>query len=228
MQAVKDYMTRKVVFVTADTPVREIIHLFLKHNISSVPVLDINQEIAGIVTEGDLLHRVHLPSIIAVLKKQGSYYDPDPLIYKYRRMGGKTAAAVMTEHPVVIEQDVPVESAINLMIERKLKSIPVVRGKKLAGIISRIDVMRYLMDTERDMEKYEPTDDEISELAAWILNKGIKFEIGGLNVKTANGRVSVTGTAEYPVDAKEITDLVGSIRGVKSVDVSLLTSSLLH
>ena len=56
MQAV-DAMTTNVITAQLDTGVREIAHLLLKHRISAVPVVDADQHVLGIVSEGDLMRR---------------------------------------------------------------------------------------------------------------------------------------------------------------------------
>jgi CBS domain-containing protein len=57
MQAI-DVMTTNVVSITAETTVDEIASLLLKHKISGVPVIDDEQQVIGVVSEGDLLRRV--------------------------------------------------------------------------------------------------------------------------------------------------------------------------
>lgn len=227
MKKVKDYMTSEVISVSPETPVRDIIQLFIKKDISSVPVVDGKNGILGIVTEGDLLYRIQLPQIKSLLSGQKAYLDPDPLIYKYRRMGGKTAKEVMSENSVVVGYNEPVEAAIGAMIENRIRCLPVVRGEKVVGIISRIDLMRYLMEKEREFEKFTLSDPEIADLAASVLKMGIKFEISDLKVSVEKGNVLVTGTADFPVDAKEIKDLLSSIRGVKNVEIELIAAGLL-
>src|SRR5208337_5031828 len=53
----RDVMTRDVVSVTSDTPVREIASLLVKNRISAVPVVDSSGAPVGIVSEGDLIGR---------------------------------------------------------------------------------------------------------------------------------------------------------------------------
>ncbi len=53
----RDVMTRDVVSVTSDTPVRKIASLLVKNRISAVPVVDRSGVPIGIVSEGDLIGR---------------------------------------------------------------------------------------------------------------------------------------------------------------------------
>ena len=61
MQTAAVIMTKKVVTVTSETSVAEIANLLLEHKISAVPVIDDEQHILGIISEGDLLGR-HPPA----------------------------------------------------------------------------------------------------------------------------------------------------------------------
>ncbi len=56
MQA-KDVMTRNVITVKPDTPVTKIATLLVEHHISAVPVVDEENRVLGIVSEGDLMRR---------------------------------------------------------------------------------------------------------------------------------------------------------------------------
>ena len=55
-----DIMTRNVVTVGADTPVQSVAALLVEHRISGLPVVDAENRIVGIVSEGDLCRRVEL------------------------------------------------------------------------------------------------------------------------------------------------------------------------
>lgn len=54
---VKDIMTKEVIAVKEDTPVEEIIRILLKYKISGVPVLDKSDNLAGIISEADLIYK---------------------------------------------------------------------------------------------------------------------------------------------------------------------------
>ena len=53
----QDVMTTKVVTASPDTSISDLANLLLRHRISAVPVVDAEQRILGMVSEGDLLHR---------------------------------------------------------------------------------------------------------------------------------------------------------------------------
>jgi CBS domain-containing protein len=112
---VREIMTRHVVTVTEDTPLLEVASLLSERRISAVPVCGPDGAPVGLVSEFDLLARE-----------------------------GNTAKDVMTPGVISVTEDTDVEEARFLLIERKIKRVPVLRGRQLIGIVSRSDIVREL------------------------------------------------------------------------------------
>jgi CBS-domain-containing membrane protein len=112
---VKEIMTTRVVTVTADTPVPVIAGLLRENRISGVPVVDAPGAVVGLVSEYDLLARE-----------------------------GETAGEVMTSSVITVSEDTDVDDVRHLLIERRIRRVPVLSGQKLAGIVSRGDVVALL------------------------------------------------------------------------------------
>jgi CBS domain-containing protein len=228
MKAIKEIMTKNIITVSPETPVREVVSLLLKHHFSGIPVVNEKYELEGIVTEADLLYRIKLPAIKILLDQEEVYCDPQPVIHKYRKIGGQTARDVMSSDPVVISEEKNIESVVDLMIQKKVNPIPVVRGKKLIGIISRSDIMQFIIRQEREFEKHNPTDEEISELVAQVLKKGICLPVANLKVSSQNGVVFLKGEIDSKENLELLKEVVKSIRGVKKVESDLLINSLVE
>ena len=135
MQA-KDIMTVNVVSVSEDTPVHEIVSLLLKYRISAVPVIDGAGKVVGIVSEGDLLRgegtsraRVHHPWWLeAVFVGQTVAYD---------KARGARAGVVMTRNVITVDEETPLNEIAELLERHHIKRVPVLKGGRLAGIVSR-------------------------------------------------------------------------------------------
>jgi CBS domain-containing protein len=144
MLKVKEVMTKKLITVTPDTPVREIAELMLKHKIGGVPVVE-GEKLVGIITEEDLIMKnvkLHFPTYIQLL---------DAVIYleslkKYeeelRKAVGAIARDVMTKDPITISPEATLEEAATLMVERGISRLPVVENDRLVGIITKRDVLK--------------------------------------------------------------------------------------
>jgi CBS domain-containing protein len=113
---VREIMTTRVVTVAPDTPVPVIAGLLRDNRISGVPVVDAGGAVIGLVSEYDLLARE-----------------------------GHTAGEVMTPSVITVTEDTDVEDVRHLLVERRIRRVPVLsRGQRLAGIVSRGDVMALL------------------------------------------------------------------------------------
>ena len=144
---VEDLMTRDPVVVGPELPVEALVDLLVEKNINGVPVVDESGRVLGMVTTGDLIHRVadeHVPRrdsiwreslYKSVFGRAGS--DPNPA-------EGATAAEVMSRDPAYVTPSDDMSVAARLLIEHRVKCLPVLEDDRLVGVISRLDLLRCL------------------------------------------------------------------------------------
>ncbi len=135
----KDIMTRKVITIKRETSVKEIIDILLKNRITGVPVVDDENKIVGIVSESDLIYKETSMPISDYWANRKKFKD------EYWKIKGTKAEEIMTTDVICVGGDTPVEEIATLMIEKRIKRLPVVRGKELVGIISRADVLKTIL-----------------------------------------------------------------------------------
>jgi CBS domain-containing protein len=146
MKAV-DVITRNVVSVKLDSSVFEAAQLMILNRISGLPVLDTSGKLAGVVAEGDLLRRAETaterrrPSWLEFFLGQGR------LATEYIRTHGRKIRDVMTSDPQTIMEETPLDEIVALM-ERRL---PVMRGDKMVGIVSRANLVQALASLAREI-----------------------------------------------------------------------------
>lgn len=139
---VQDVMHRDVHTVSPNTPLAEAVEMLLHKVYRTLPVLDDEGHPVGILTDGDLLKRAGLPALSA--QQQLTRAELAAELHRLRR-AGQTVAQIMTPNPVTVAATAPLTQAVALMQARAIKRLPVVdRSGKLAGIISRADVLRAL------------------------------------------------------------------------------------
>jgi CBS domain-containing protein len=117
---VKDVMNRKVITVKNDLKVREAVNQMNNHGIGCLVVLE-RESVVGMLTERDVLKRV-----------VGEGRDPEKT----------TVGKVMSKPLVAIDPEASLEETINLMFKEKIKKIPVVKDKKLLGLVTMTDIAR--------------------------------------------------------------------------------------
>jgi len=148
MLKVKDIMTKEVVSVTKETTVMELAGIFAQRHISSLPVLDQNGELIGMVTETDLVEQdknLHIPTVISIFDWV-IYLESDKKFEKeLKKMTGRTVGDIYSNEVVTVAPDTSISDVADMLSSRKITALPVVEGKKLVGIISRIDLIRSMV-----------------------------------------------------------------------------------
>lgn len=145
MLKVKDIMTKDVVTVTKETTVMELAGLFANRHLSSLPVLDPNGDLIGIVTETDLVEQdknLHIPTVISIFDWV-IYLESDKKFEKeLKKMTGRVVGDIYSAELLTVSPDTSIADVADLLSSRKINALPVVEGKKLVGIVSRIDLIR--------------------------------------------------------------------------------------
>jgi len=108
----KNIMTRDVITVSPTMTVKHLAMTLIKNQISGAPVANKTGKIVGIVSEADI-----------VAKK------------------GKDVKALMSKNIISVREETLVEEIAQLMTTHKIKRLPVMRGEKVVGIVSRADIV---------------------------------------------------------------------------------------
>jgi CBS domain-containing protein len=144
-----DIMTREVVAVTTGTSIRELAELMTLHRIGSVPVVDDQGALIGIVTESDLIEQdksFHIPTVISLFDWVIYLESEKKFEKELMRMTGQTVGDIYTKEVVTVEPKTKVSEIADLMCDQKIHSLPVVDEGKLVGIVARIDLIRSMVD----------------------------------------------------------------------------------
>jgi CBS domain-containing protein len=117
MFSAKEIMTTDVVVITPDDTIQDAIELFQCYQISGLPVVDERWKVLGILSEYDLLRGV------STMQMRGSVTD------------------FMTTVVVTVEEDASLAKLAELFLETRVRRVPVTRGGRLIGVISRRDLI---------------------------------------------------------------------------------------
>ncbi len=149
---VKEAMTRDVITVSIDDSVEECSRLLFEHDISGLPVLDEDGNLVGMVTEGDLIRRaarIKAPGYLEILGGQIFLGNPNKFVKEIQRAMSNRAGDLMTDKIITISPDDTIEEATTRMLENRVSRLPVLdENNKLAGILSRRDIMQTLYKEE--------------------------------------------------------------------------------
>ena len=153
-----DVMTTGVITVDPDTPVQAVAKLLSERGISGVPVVDSANRLVGLVTEGDLLHRVETGTERQSERRTGrrrSWWldaigSDQELARDYAKSHGRTAKDLMTRDVVSVADTTERADVAMLLETKRIKRVPVLRNGKLVGIVSRANLVRALAVTKSD------------------------------------------------------------------------------
>ena len=214
-----DIMTREVITLNRDASIYDALRLMLRRGISGLPILDAQGEICGIVTEGDFLRRSELGTepkrsrLLSFLRGPGREAD------EYVRTHARRVNEVMTPEVVVVTEDAPLEEVVRLMENRRIKRIPVLRGKTLVGIVSRNDVLRTLVRSLDNASAAANANTE-GDLAGRVLREIQKQDWArgvGLKVTPDSGTVTLEGVIYDERQRNALKVVVENVSGVKRV-----------
>ena len=142
----RDVMTRDVVSVASDTPMRKIAALLVEKRISGVPVVDGSGAPIGIVSDGDLIGRSEAEREARqdwwlTTRAEGAAVNPEFLaILNY-----PTARDMMSAPVISIDEETSLGDIADLLTTHRIKRVPVVCDGRIVGIVSRADLVRALV-----------------------------------------------------------------------------------
>lgn len=168
-------MSKPVITVTPDTPIKTAARLLVSCGISAVPVLDHTGALVGIVSEADLLPIETRP-------------DPRAQAAPIRATAGSTphtVADVMTKKVLTVPLDAEASEAARLMIDARVKRLPVVHDGRVVGIVSRRDLVRVIARADEDLEI--ELDRRLRELPIGIAEGAVGVEAGIATIQMAPG-----------------------------------------
>lgn len=221
---VRDVMIAPVITVKPSATVQEVAKLFLEKQISAAPVLDDTGKLVGIVSEGDLLHRVEAGTERHRQWWLQAFIDDDTLAAEYVKAHGRKVSDVMTRSVIAAAPHTPLHEVATLMEKNAIKRLPVLENGQLVGIVSRSNLLQAVASARKLLE-IAPSDKAIRERILTSLKAEPWAHTGLLNITVSDGVVDLWGVAESKAERKAIRVAAESIAGVRAVNDNLVTSS---
>jgi len=127
MVKVKELMTKNVVCVKKTTPITEALEFLERHNISGLPVVEDDMTLVGILSEKDVLR---------------FFYDD------VENLKEKDVAEFMTAPAIYFDEEDDLLHVCTCLENHFIRRLPVTKQGKLTGIISRRDIIKYILWTK--------------------------------------------------------------------------------
>ena len=213
----RDVMTRDVVSVSPDTSIAEMARLMLEKRISGLPVLDRDGKLVGIVTEGDCLRRTET----GTQRKRARWLEfltgSEKLAEEYIHSHGRKVSEVMTDNPVSVAEETPLDEIVHLMETRHFKRVPVVRDGEVVGIVSRANLLHALASLAHESEPAQQDDRAIRDQVLVAFEKLPWAARDLANVVVKDGIVDLWGCYLAGHQDEAMIVAAENVSGVKAV-----------
>jgi CBS domain-containing protein len=219
---VADVMTREVVSIAPDASVMEAVRLMLQHKISGLPVIDGSGHLQGVVTEGDFLRRVETGTERKRSRLVEFLLGPGRLATDYVHATGRRVDEVMSPDVRTVSEDETLERVVHLMERYRIKRVPVVRGDKVVGIVTRQNLMRALASLALAEHPVAADDAAIRERLLAELKRQSWAPVGLIDVVVKDGVVKLSGALTDERERQAIRIAAENIAGVKKVEDHLV------
>lgn len=130
---VRDLMTQNATTVAPEMKARDAVDIMVRKRLRALPVVGGKGEVLGIITEWDVMRALlpHIPRVVENVEMDAESED-------------LTVREVMTRSVLCVSEDMGLEEAVNLMINKKVEQCPVVGDSVFTGVLTRSDIIRKL------------------------------------------------------------------------------------
>jgi len=214
-----DVMTSKVITVDENASVITVAKLLAERGISAVPVVDSENRVISMVSEGDLLHRAETGT-----ERRQSWWlemmaSTNRLAGDYIKSHSGNVKDVMTRDVLSVTETTSVADIAILLETNRIKRVPVLRDGKLVGIVSRANLVRALAMTINEPTSSTEADDRtirdnlLAELKAqrWA-------EVAPANITVKDGVVHLWSSYLSEQEKRALVVAAENIPGVRRVE----------
>lgn len=140
---VKDIMDTSPDLIRTSDTFEHLIKILGEVKYHVVLVVDEEDKLVGIITEGDII-KMLIPKYITVDETLIFVMDADYFERKCRESKNLTVNEIMSKATFVVNEDDPIIKAAAFMVVNKIQSVPVVRDKKVVGIVPRSILLKHI------------------------------------------------------------------------------------
>jgi CBS domain-containing protein len=204
---VRELMTRDVMTFTPESSLRDAAAVLVARGITGAPVCDVAGRVIGVLSESDI-----------VAKEQGADTEGVSLFHLRRDRSGRTKQAArtvkeaMTSPPITVRPTTTVAAAAKTMMQHGVNRLPVVDGDRLAGIVTRADLVR----------AFTRPDDAIRDELFDMIQRQLWIPRHDVTIEVHEGDVSISGEVENRSVAELVSAFASRVPGVVDVHSTLV------
>jgi CBS domain-containing protein len=213
----REVMTLAVISVEPEASISDAVSLMLENRVSGLPVIDSAGKLVGIVTEGDFLRRSELGTQHRRARWIEWFVSSGHLASEYVRTSGRKIHQVMTTNVHTASEDTTLEDIVRLMERNRIKRVPILRGGKVVGIVTRADLLRALSRVAHVIRPPSAEDLTIRERLLAELRNQTWAPPGAIHVLVSDGVVTLAGVIADERQRQAVLVAGENIPGAKKV-----------
>jgi CBS domain-containing protein len=214
----RDVMTSPVVTARPETPVADIASLLLEKRISGVPIVGDRGEVVGIVSEVDLVRRVETGTERKRSRWFETLIDPNIRAADYARSRGLCARDVMSREVISVTSETDLAEVARVLEVHRIKRVPVIDGGRLAGIVSRANLLHGLVAYGARAASGQQSDRDIGAAVEARLADLSWLDASRLNTVVNDGVVHLWGALKSDEQRRALEIAVQGVPGVRAVE----------
>ena len=211
----RDVMTSPVITAKASSSVMEVAKILLMNRINAAVVIDEAGQLAGIITEGDLMRRAKRPRWLA------AFCAEQQLLDEYLKSHASDVRDVMTKAVITAMPDTPLDRIAALFEKHAIKHVPIVENGRPVGVVSRASLRQPLPADQPGPDAPLPDSSVRDKLLAY-LEAQPWAHTSLLNVAVHDGVVDLSGFSLSQSEKDAVRIAAEKTPGVRSVNDRLV------
>ena len=148
--------TKNIITAKETMGIKEAASLLVENRISSIPVIDDQGSLIGIISTSDII-KIFLPDFVPLVDIDfvKDYGTLDFSTEDVKKIATMTVSEIMTRKVYTVDEECSLVRALSMINKHKVKALPVVRNNKLIGIVSNADICRRFLEVWEDKNQEE-------------------------------------------------------------------------
>ena len=213
----RDVMVSPVITVKPDCSVRDLARLLVERRISAVPVVNDRGQVAGIVGEGNLMHRSETDTERRHPWWLRTFMAPSTLAAEFAKAHGRRVSDIMVRNVITADPDTPLCDIAILLEKNAIKRLPIVKNGQLVGIVTRANLVQAVASAGAALD-IQPTDAAIRDGLLTNLESQPWAHTSLLNVTVRDGVVDLWGMTTSNAEKDAVRIAAETTNGVRAVN----------
>ena len=215
MQTVQQVMTKHVVTVHPEMPLKDVARVLIDSGISGVPVVDDRGHVLGVVSEADFLVKGQGAQAIHHRRLARLLGESQTTRQQLAKVAATTAGEAMTAPAITIEPSRTLQEAAARMTAHEINRLPVAREGRLIGIVTRADLVRAYLRTDAEL---------VAAIREDVLYRILWLDPMTFEIQVDHGEVRIGGHVERRSTVRAIEEAAAMVPGVIAVAVDVTWS----